>query len=259
MCLLGTNLLMSTAFHPETDGAMECANKTMNSILQGVIQPDQTNWEEKLPMVEFAINSAQSSMTGFSPFELNYGYIPSLRKILPTIPSEFHPGVRAYAECTHSNLIEAHDSIIAARVDQTYHANSRRRKEHSYQIGDKVWLSTENLTMLKGQVKKLLPKFIGPFRITQVDLKTSNYCLELPNETILRWIHNNFHSSHLRKYIPNNDEKFPLRDAGYVYDYGEPEDTEWFVNEITSHQWKGKAILFLVRWSTGESTWEPYD
>ena len=209
-------------------------------------------------MVEFAINSAQSSTTGFAPFELNYSYIPSLGKILPTIPSEFHPGVRAYAKRAGSNLMEAHDLIIAARVDQTYHANSRRWKEHSYQIGDKVWLSTENLTMPKGRVKKLLPKFIGPFQITQADSKTSNYRLELPNEMILRRIDNNFHSSRLRKYVPNNDEKFPLWDARYFYDYGEPEDTEWFVDEIAS-QWKGKAILFLVRWSTGESTWEPYE
>ena len=113
--------------------------------------------------------------------------------------------------------------------------------------------------MLKGRVKKLLPKFISPFQITQADSKTSNYCLELPNEMILRRIHNNFHSSRLRKYVPNDDEKFPSQDAGYFYDYGEPEDTEWFVDEIASHQWKGKSILFLVQWSTGESTWEPYE
>ena len=142
----------------------------------------------------------------------------------------FHLGVRAYAERTHSNLIEAHDSIIAARVDQTYHVNSRRWKEHLYQVGDKVWLSTKNLTMPKGRVKKLLPKFISPFQITQVDSKTSNYHLELPNEMILRHIHNNFHSSHLRKYIPNDDEKFPLRDAGYFYN---SRDTEGALSPVS--------------------------
>src|SRR3984957_10340718 len=56
--LLGTKLLMSTVFHPQTDGATERANHLVGEILRSVIQPDQSDWDwvDKLPIVEFAIN-----------------------------------------------------------------------------------------------------------------------------------------------------------------------------------------------------------
>ena len=38
----------------------------------------ETHWVDKLPLMEFAINSNISSLMGFNPFELNYGYMPSL-------------------------------------------------------------------------------------------------------------------------------------------------------------------------------------
>jgi hypothetical protein len=74
--LLGTKLLMSTAFHPETDGASERAIRSIAQILRSMVKPDQKDWVEKIPLVEFAINSSISKSTGFAPFELNYGYMP---------------------------------------------------------------------------------------------------------------------------------------------------------------------------------------
>ena len=80
--LLGTKLMMSTSFHPQMDGATERMNRVINSILRVVIRPDQSDWCEKLPMVEFAINSAENKSTGHAPFELNYGYLPMLQGLI---------------------------------------------------------------------------------------------------------------------------------------------------------------------------------
>ena len=68
--LLGTKLLMSTAFHPQTDGLTERVNQSIGQILRAVVRPDQKDWREKLPMVEFALNLAASSTTGLAPFEV---------------------------------------------------------------------------------------------------------------------------------------------------------------------------------------------
>jgi hypothetical protein len=71
--IMGVKLLMSTVFHPQTDGATEQANRSIGQILCTVIQIDQQDWAQKSPM--FALNSNVSSTTGFMPFKLNDGYM----------------------------------------------------------------------------------------------------------------------------------------------------------------------------------------
>jgi hypothetical protein len=142
---------MSTAFHPETDGATEQANRVINNILCAIVKPDQIDWANKLPMAEFMINSSHNKSTRFALFEVNYGYLPTLQGLLDTIPDDVKPGIRAYVDKAHEHLRQAHDSIIASRVFQTHYANRLRREEPNLKVGDKVWLSTENLAMPKGQ------------------------------------------------------------------------------------------------------------
>ena len=56
--LMGSKLLMSTAFHPQTDGATEQANRSIAQILCTIVSNDQKDWPSKCLMVEFAINSS---------------------------------------------------------------------------------------------------------------------------------------------------------------------------------------------------------
>ena len=60
---MGTKLLMSTAFHPQMDGATEQANHSIGQILRMIINDHQKNWADKCPMVEFALNSSVSATT----------------------------------------------------------------------------------------------------------------------------------------------------------------------------------------------------
>ena len=77
--LMGTTLLMSTVFHPQTDGTTEQANHSIGQILRMIINDHQKNCTDKCPMVEFELNSSVSTTTGFTPFELNQGYMPQIR------------------------------------------------------------------------------------------------------------------------------------------------------------------------------------
>ena len=74
--LMGSKLLMSTEFHPQMDGAIERANRSIAQILHTVVSNDQRDWSDKCPMVEFAINSSVNATTGYAPFELHYGSMP---------------------------------------------------------------------------------------------------------------------------------------------------------------------------------------
>lgn len=68
--LAGTSLLMSTSFHPQTDGITERTIQTISAMLHKLVQPDQTDWKRWLPMVEFAINLSLSARTGYTLFEM---------------------------------------------------------------------------------------------------------------------------------------------------------------------------------------------
>ena len=74
--LLGTNLQMSTANHPQTDGMTERIHRVVGDILRSFVNHRQDNWSELLPMCEFAINDREQESTKASPFFLNYGQHP---------------------------------------------------------------------------------------------------------------------------------------------------------------------------------------
>ena len=84
--LMGSKLLMSTAFHPQTDGATEWANRSIAQILWTAVANNQKNWSSKCLMVEFAINSSINATTGYALFKLNYEYMPQLGQHISTDP-----------------------------------------------------------------------------------------------------------------------------------------------------------------------------
>src|SRR3977135_4023995 len=222
--LLGVKLLMSTAFHPQTDGATEQANRSIAQVLRTLVDFNQKNWADKCPMVEFALNSNISTTTGYAPFELNGGYMPQLgQRVKLNTP---YRGVKQFAQQALWNMMAAHDAMITNRVNQTYHANKRRREGEVYSPGDLVYLSTQNLSLPKGRARKLLPKYIGPYKIIEVYEKTSNVKLELPPELVARRITPTFHINLIRPHVPNDDERFPRRDTTSYYDFGGTDESE---------------------------------
>src|SRR5258708_11583154 len=75
--LCGTQLRMSTAYHPQTDGQTERANRTLEDILRHYVSNKQDDWDEHLTAAEIAVNSSVQSSTGFTPYYLNYGDHPA--------------------------------------------------------------------------------------------------------------------------------------------------------------------------------------
>ena len=249
---------MSTSFHPQTDGVTERMNHSIGQILRSTVEADQKNWVEKCPMLKFAINSSISESTGFAPFKLDGGYMPSMIREYKS-DSQTPPGVRKFADKALQNLVDAHDSMIESQVIQKFHADKRHSKEPELKVNSLVYLSTKNLSLPKGRAAKLLPKFIGPYPIIEANSNTSNYRLGLPTELAKRGIHNNFHVGLLRKHYPNDDALFPLRSLAEPYDFGEPLDVEWLVDEILSHHWDGRKLMLQVKWNLGDTTIEPYN
>ena len=143
-------LLMSTAHHPQMDGASEWAICSVNQILQSIVDDDQENWKQKLTMVEFAINSLINESSKITPFEINYGWLPTM--ITSFMAKSPFTGVQEFADRAICNIDKAHNTLIASRINQMYHANKRKCKDPIITTESKVYLSTVNLSLPKGHV-----------------------------------------------------------------------------------------------------------
>jgi hypothetical protein len=253
--LLGTQLRMSSAYHPQTDGATERANRTVTQMLRQCINNKQTDWVSKLPAVEFAINSARSESTGYAPFFLNSGRMPR-PMIWNSAPKTEYPSIRNFALQKKLALMSAHDSILAARVKQTRNAN-RKRQIEPFKEEELVYISTKNITFPKGLARKLIPKYIGPYKIVK-DFGNHSFRIDLPTSLRQRGIHDVFHSSLLRIHHPNDDRLFPGRlDSQIGQEYNV--EAEWTVDKILSHSGSGEESAFEIKWKAGDITWLPYN
>jgi hypothetical protein len=111
-----------------------------------------------------------------------YGYIPHIIQSVGT--SEF-TGVQEFADNAHNMVMRAHNSLIEAHVEQTHYANSRHQRDDSWlTTGKNTYLSTKNLNLPKAQARKLMPKYIGPYKILSCNWNSSHYTRELPNELL---------------------------------------------------------------------------
>ena len=196
---LGTKLCKSSAYHPQTDGQTERANRTVLQILRTQIAEKQNTWADALPFVEFAYNSSVHAGSKYSPFMLNQGYQPHVPAALideRRLKSK-NPTVQGRLEKMRTVLKEAKGNLEKARVRMEDKANRARRKA-SYKVGDRALLSTRDLSLATHVSRKLSPLYVGPFRVLQVVVPGRTVRLELPPR--LQRLHPVFHVSRLRPW-----------------------------------------------------------
>ena len=70
---MGTRLTMSTAFHPQTDGQSERTIQVLEDMIRACVLDHKGNWEEHLPLVEFAYNNSYQASIQMAPYEALYG------------------------------------------------------------------------------------------------------------------------------------------------------------------------------------------
>ncbi|GJZ05138.1 putative reverse transcriptase domain-containing protein [Tanacetum coccineum] len=70
---LGTNLDMSTAYHPQTDGQSERTIQTLENMLRTCVIDFGKSWVNHLPLVEFSYNNSYHASIKAAPFEALYG------------------------------------------------------------------------------------------------------------------------------------------------------------------------------------------
>nr|GEU61538.1 putative reverse transcriptase domain-containing protein [Tanacetum cinerariifolium] len=71
---LGTQLDMSIAYHPETDGQSERTTQTLEDMLRACVIDFGNGWERHLPLIKFSYNNSYHASIKAAPFEALYGH-----------------------------------------------------------------------------------------------------------------------------------------------------------------------------------------
>lgn len=157
---------------------------------------------------------------------------------------------------------EAQDNLLMAKVQQASHANRSRGPEVAYEVGDRVKLSTvqrRHEYKQKGEyrVAKFMPRFDGPYTITEVHAKASTYTLDMPNSPNIYPV---FHSSELLPYHLSDAELFPSREFARPAPIITDDGPEWTIEDIVASRRCGRGWRYLVRWKgygAEEDCWLP--
>jgi hypothetical protein len=199
---LGTDLRLSTAYHPQSDGQTERVNRELEQQLRWHADKTGTNWKEWLSVVEMQYNSTQHSSTNKTPFEMNGTnwkdpFALALQK----------PGTETKGDGAEEMLRElritwedARQVMLRQREQQKKYADQRRRDEQ-YQVGDLVMLSTKDLA--QGRTK-LSDRYAGPFRVAEVRDNGVNVRLDLP--AAFKRIHPVFHVEKIKRFTESRQD-----------------------------------------------------
>ena len=181
-----THRTLTTAYHPQTGGLVQCFNATLCEGLSMYVSTHQKDWDRHLPLTLFAYRVTPHPTTGESPFYLLYGREPRLpldtSLLLPD--SNVLNSVAELHACIMRNLeesrqiVSSNTQLVQQRMKAQYDKNAA---PILFNVSTRVWVYTPKNR--KGLSKKSAHNYHGPYRIVSqlspvhFKLRTMDNCL----------------------------------------------------------------------------------
>jgi hypothetical protein len=252
--LLKINRRLSTAYHPQTDGATERMNSVWEAYIRSFTNWSQTDWAQLCPLAQIAINGREATSTGVSPFFLAHGYNVDpvrLETSLETTSGEARALQEPDSQKAEHIVMKLKEALNLAQArmadaqqEQEKQANRNRREAQQYRVGDKVWLRLDKQYSTGRQSKKLDWKN-AKYTVVEV-IDSHSVKLDTPPGT-----HPVFHVDRLR--LASTD---PL--PSQFQDDSQPPallvdgEEEWVVEDIVGEsrrRWgRGWRVQYDVKW-----------
>ncbi|KAI2646716.1 Transposon Ty3-I Gag-Pol polyprotein [Labeo rohita] len=168
---LGITAIRTTPYHPQTDCLVERFNQTLKNMLWKFVADTGRDWDKWLPFVFFAYREVPQASTGFSPFELLYGWqvqgpLDLLKRSWEEKPASKmeEKGIVQYVLGMRDRL-ERYREQAKENLQEKQQARKRWYDQHArlrqFQPGQKV------LLLLPTSTSKLLAKWQGPYTVVR--------------------------------------------------------------------------------------------
>ncbi|GJV32802.1 putative reverse transcriptase domain-containing protein [Tanacetum coccineum] len=229
---LGTQLDISTTYHPETDGQSERTIQTLEDMLRSCVIDFGKGWERYLPLVEFSYNNSYHASIKATPFEALYGR----KSRSPVCWAEVRDVQLTRLEIIHETIekiVQIRQRLQAARDRQRSYAIIRR-KPLEFQVGDRVML--------------------------KVTLRKVAYKLELPEE--LSNVYSTLYISNLKKFLSNESHVIPMKELKLNDKLNFVEEPMEIMDREVKQLKQSRIPIIKVRWNSKrgpEFTWERED
>ncbi|GJW69398.1 putative reverse transcriptase domain-containing protein [Tanacetum coccineum] len=220
---LGTQLDMSMAYHPQTDGQSEITIQTLEDMLCACVIDFGKGWDRHLPLVEFSYNNSYHTSIKAAPFEALYGQ----KCRWPICWAEVGDAQLNGPEIVH----ETTEKII--------------------QIKKRV--------ICFGKRGKLNPRYIRPFKIL-AKVGTLAYRIELPEK--LSRVHSTFHVSNLKKCFVDKPLAIPLNEIQIDDKLNFIEEPVEIMDREVKRLKQSRIPIVNICWNSRrgpEFTWDPED
>lgn len=204
---MGVRHQVSSAYHPESQGALERFHQTMKNMVRIYCHETDDQWDEMVPLLLFAARECVQDTLGFSPFELVFGH--EVRGPLKMLKErwldddnrsdilnhvmDFRLKLHRVCELARANLGEAQ-----RRMKTRYDRDAQSR---SFSPGERV------LVFLPVPGQSLKARYFGPCTVEK-KLSDLNYVIQTPGKRKQSRL---CHINQIKKYVERN--KRPIEEC----------------------------------------------